>query len=384
LRLRNWGPTNEPLRAERIEADYATPITYPTSGGAIISTRDAVTFGFGLEQLSGPARDEVVRRSLAYLLPTTADTTPPTIVGFKYPTQLATATPQDPVEIELTAYDERGDMDYVDLKGPDGQLVQRTEVYPFQFRYTPPAAAVGNLITLTAEAVDKAGNKSTRTLQLNVVDGTNRPLSPVAVNPPSLVGTPTVGSQLSCINGGFINGPKSLAYAWLRDGAVIAGAIQPTYTLVAADLGTSVGCRITATNEAGSGDASSATLVISNPAEPAPEAKSESKSTSVAPVAPTTTASSPVVVTKAGVAFAAACKLSSNRKSVTCAVSANTTAKISGTIRLQGHKTASAAKSGKKKVTLTLRSTKALNKGAKVVLKLKSGKTTKQVTVKAS
>ena len=65
-------------------------------------------------------------------------------------------------------------------------------------------------------------------------------------------------------------------------------------------------------------------------------------------------------------------------------MSANTTAKISGTIRLQGHKTASASKSGKKKVTLTVRSTKALKKGTKVVLKLKSGKTTKQLTVKAS
>ena len=120
---------------------------------------------------------------MSYLLPTTADTTPPTIVGFKYPTAAPTATPQDPVEIELTAYDERGDMDYVDLKGPDGALVQRTEVYPFQFRYTPPASAVGNLITLTAEAVDKAGNKSTRTLQLNMVDGDDRPLSPVPGQP---------------------------------------------------------------------------------------------------------------------------------------------------------------------------------------------------------
>ena len=79
---------------------------------------------------------------MSYLLPTTADTTPPTIVGFKYPANLSTATANDPVEIELTAYDERGDMDYVDLKVGD-TLIQRTEVYPFQFRYTPPASAIG-------------------------------------------------------------------------------------------------------------------------------------------------------------------------------------------------------------------------------------------------
>ena len=30
LRLRNWGPTNEPLRAETVQADFATPVTYTT------------------------------------------------------------------------------------------------------------------------------------------------------------------------------------------------------------------------------------------------------------------------------------------------------------------------------------------------------------------
>jgi hypothetical protein len=265
-------------------------------------------------------------------------------------------------------------MDYVDLKGPDGQLVQRTEVYPFQFRYTPPASAVGQLITLTAEAVDKAGNKSTRTLQLNVLDGDVRLETPVPVNPPSLVGTPVVGSQLSCINGGFLNSPKTLTYAWLRNGVVIAGATSTTYTPTTADIGQGVACRITATNAAGSGDATSGSLIISNPTPSAPTPAPFT--TTAAPVAP-------VATTKAGVAFAAACKLTASRKAITCAVSSNTTAKMTGTIRLQGHKTASAAKSGKKKVTLTVRSTKKLKKGTKVVLKLKSGKVTKQITVKA-
>ena len=122
-----------------------------------------MSFSFGLEQADQASRNELVKRAMSYLLPTTADTTPPTIVGFKYPPNLSNATPRDPVEIELTAYDERGDMDYVDLK-VGGKLIQRTEVYPFQFRYTPPASAVGSVVTVTAEAVDKAGNKSTRDL----------------------------------------------------------------------------------------------------------------------------------------------------------------------------------------------------------------------------
>jgi hypothetical protein len=314
---------------------------------------------------------------MSYLLPATADTTPPTIVGFKYPAALSTATPQDPVEVELTAYDERGDMDYVDLKGPDGALVQRTEVYPFQFRYTPPASAIGSVVKLTAEAVDKAGNKSSRDLLLNVLDSNSRPLTPVAVNPPSLVGTPTVGSQLSCINGGFINAPKTLTYAWLRSGVAIAGATSPTYTLATADLGRTIACRITATNDAGSGDATSESLTVTNP--------TPASGPGAAPAPTTTTvAAAPIVVTKAGLAFAAACKLSANRKAVTCAVSSNSTAKFSGSIRLAGHKSAAASKTGKKKVTFTVRTTKALKKGTKVVLKLKSGKTSKTITVTAS
>ena len=165
-----------------MQADFATPVTYTTGGGAIISTRDAVSFSFGLEQVDQATRNELVRRTMSYLLPTAADTTAPTIVGFKYPPNLSTGTPRDPVDIELTAFDERGDMDYVDLKVGD-QLIQRTEVYPFQFRYTPPASAVGSVVTLTAEAVDSAGNKSTRDLLINVLAGDTPPGTPVAVAP---------------------------------------------------------------------------------------------------------------------------------------------------------------------------------------------------------
>ena len=53
LRLRNWTSVspNEPLRQETVQADYTTTPAQTANGGAIISTRDAVTFGFGLEQV---------------------------------------------------------------------------------------------------------------------------------------------------------------------------------------------------------------------------------------------------------------------------------------------------------------------------------------------
>ena len=67
-------------------------------------------------------------------------------------------------------------MEDVDLYA-NGALVQRVPVYPFQFRYTPPASAVGTSVKLTAEAVDKAGNKSTRDLHAQRrSSATTRPL----------------------------------------------------------------------------------------------------------------------------------------------------------------------------------------------------------------
>ena len=187
--------TNEPLRAERVEADYATPIAYPTTGGAVLSTRDAVTFGFGLEQLSQAQRNEVVKRAMTHLLPTTADTTPPTINGFKYPANNYVATTNDPVDLELTAFDERGDMDKVELYA-DGQYVATTEVYPFQFRYTPPASAVGRTVRLTAKAFDAAGNTATSgTLFVNVVSAAGAVESPLPIADPTLDGSPIVGED---------------------------------------------------------------------------------------------------------------------------------------------------------------------------------------------
>ena len=82
--------------------------------------------------------------------------------------------------------------------------------------------------------------------------------------------------------------------------------------------------------------------------------------------------------------YSATCKLASSKKSISCTVSSTSTAKFTGTIRLQGKTTGAVSKGSKaKKATLTLKSRKALKKGQKVVLTLKSGKTTKVITAKA-
>ena len=216
------------------------------------------------------------------------------------------------------------------------------------------------------------------TCYVNVLAGDTPPASPVAVAPPTLLGTPTVGSQLSCLSGGFLNQPTSLAYSWLRNGATIAGATTPSYTLTAADLGRSVACRITATNQHGSGDATSEALVVSNPTPPAFTA-APPKAPSIAAPAPAASAPAATVAPK----YKATCKRSKSKKAIACKVSSSSKAKFSAKIRLQGSKTAKASKSSKSgKVKVTVRSRKTLKKGQKVVLKIKSGKTTKVLTAK--
>jgi hypothetical protein len=74
---------------------------------------------------------------------------------------------------------------------------------------------------------------------------------PTVIDTPHVTGTGVVGNVLSCTMGNWNGAPSSYAYQWLRNGTTIAGATASTYTLVAADSGTNVSCRVIATNAAG-------------------------------------------------------------------------------------------------------------------------------------
>ncbi len=148
--------SQQPLRQERAELDVQTTPAQTANGGVAISTRDTVTFGFGLEQVDAATRDALVARAFGYLLPSTTDTTAP-VGQFTYPDANASIPSTDPVDTEVQGYDERGDLKEVRLY-VGGQLVRAKKSFPFQFRYYPTAAQVGTTITLHAELEDKAGN----------------------------------------------------------------------------------------------------------------------------------------------------------------------------------------------------------------------------------
>ena len=153
--------------------------------------------------------------------------------------------------------------------------------------------------------------------------------------------------------------------------------------MTAADLGRTVACRITAGNAEGSGDATSEAVTVSNPA-PAPAFTATPAPVTIAGPTTTTTTTKTTTAKAETVKYVPTCKLAGSKKAISCTVSVTPkTTAFTGAIRLQGVKqTAKSAKSKTGKVKLTVRSSKTLKRGQKVVLTLKSGKTTKVITTK--
>jgi Carboxypeptidase regulatory-like domain len=86
---------------------------------------------------------------------------------------------------------------------------------------------------------------------------------PVNTAAPVVAGTPAVGQTLSCSTGTWTGSPTlAYTYAWLRNGAVIAGASGSTYVVQTVDQGTGLACRVTATNKTASASAVSNTLTV--------------------------------------------------------------------------------------------------------------------------
>jgi hypothetical protein len=90
----------------------------------------------------------------------------------------------------------------------------------------------------------------------------NPPAAPKNQSPPTLSGTAAIGQQLSCSPGVWTGSP-SFSYAFMRSNAagdvgLAASGASATYTVTAADAGTSLRCIVTASNPGGSGSAESA------------------------------------------------------------------------------------------------------------------------------
>ncbi len=100
--------------------------------------------------------------------------------------------------------------------------------------------------------------------------GRGRPLPPPvtpprAVRPPSLVGTGRIGEPLA-VDPGAWTGALRFGFAWLKDGAPIAGAEGEAYAPVAADDRAALACRVTAAGAGGAVAAITPAITIAFPA----------------------------------------------------------------------------------------------------------------------
>ena len=100
-------------------------------------------------------------------------------------------------------------------------------------------------------------------------------LAPVDMLAPSITGQTVVGDTLTGANGSWSNGPTGYSYQWQDcDGSgancsSISGATGSSYKLASGDAGGTVDVVVTASNSAGSGQATSAaTSVVTVPVQP--------------------------------------------------------------------------------------------------------------------
>jgi hypothetical protein len=108
----------------------------------------------------------------------------------------------------------------------------------------------------------KGGNLANATMKAAIDAALVLIAPPTNTVAPVATGNGTIPGNMSCTTGTWANSPTAYAYQWMRGAAEIAGATNPTYVTVAADGGTSVSCRVTASNASGSASASSNAIAI--------------------------------------------------------------------------------------------------------------------------
>ncbi|HEV2815355.1 MAG TPA: hypothetical protein VGW10_19015 [Solirubrobacteraceae bacterium] len=138
--------------------------------------------------------------------------------------------------------------------------------------YVPVAADVGARLYVTVRAITGAGYNTANTALTEPIRAAPAPVSSA---PPQLGGNAVQGQRLTTSTGAWSSAvAPTYRYAWLRcdvNGAACAtipGATQSVYTMVQADIGSTIRSQVTATNTSGSATARSAPSAVVQPATP--------------------------------------------------------------------------------------------------------------------
>ncbi|HEX8104778.1 MAG TPA: VCBS repeat-containing protein [Solirubrobacteraceae bacterium] len=192
----------------------------------------------------------------------------PTVMG---PARVGTATPRSGRELVATAASFSGWQNSVarawlrcDATGGGCTAIDTADATD-DADYTPTSADSGHTLRLRETASNSLGTARTTSAPTRRVD------APTVQTLPAITGTPRAGQLLHAFPGTW-SGAPSYAYIWLRCSdagagcAAIADATGADYTPVAADVGHRLRVRVVATNDHGSGVATSAATRLVAPA----------------------------------------------------------------------------------------------------------------------
>ena len=118
--------------------------------------------------------------------------------------------------------------------------------------YTVQVADATDKLSCTLVATNAIGSATATTAAVSIPA-----VPPTSTAPPTISGTPKVGSVLTCEDGTW-TGTPTYRYAWKRGGTTIAGATGAIYTAETLDANDTLTCTVTATNSAGSTSVTSA------------------------------------------------------------------------------------------------------------------------------
>jgi hypothetical protein len=118
--------------------------------------------------------------------------------------------------------------------------------------YMLVAGDIGHQLFCRVTAQHPTGNQSVDSALTESVDASFTP--PVNTSPPVVSGVEEEDSVLTVFVGYWTTNGQPItgySYQWRRSGAAISGATNYEYTLVAADVGETISCAVTAINDAG-------------------------------------------------------------------------------------------------------------------------------------